>query len=257
MAKKNKNDLNLDQFDTGEVKERAGNKIVTALIALIIVFIWLAIFALLIKLDFGGFGSNVLRPILKNVPIVNQILPAATDDELVNENDYPYKNLSEAVARIKELELQLDSASGTSKANSDYIAELEAEVARLKVFEKNQADYEKRLKEFETNVVFNDKAPDISEYKAYYESISPDNAAKIYKQVVEQLQADQKTKDLADRYSKMDPASAAKVLEVMTGDVDLVSKILSTMKPAKSALILQNMTPEFSAKITKKMSIME
>jgi Uncharacterized conserved protein len=252
MAKKEK--IN---NENSEGKEKAGNKIVTALIALVIVFIWLAIFALLIKLDVGGFGSNVLRPILKNVPVVNQILPPATDAQLANENDYPYKNLGEAVARIKELELQLDSAKGTSKANSGYISDLEAEVSRLKVFEKNQTQFEKEKKDFETNVVFNDKAPSISEYKKYYESISPTNAAKIYKQVVEQLQVDQKVQDLADRYSKMDPASAAKILEVMTGDVDLVAKILDTMKPAKSALILQNMTAEFSAKITKKMSIME
>ncbi len=251
MAKKDNND-----FSEMETKEKAGSKIITFLIAMIIVFIWLAIFALLIKLDVGGFGSNVLRPILKDVPVINKVLPAATDEELVKENNYPYKNLAEAVARIKELELQLDSASGTSTANSDYIAELEAEVARLKVFEQNQEEFEKRQLEFETDVVFNDKAPELSEYQKYYEGINPDNAATIYKQVVEQLQYDKRTVELGERYSKMDPASAASILEVMTGDVDLVADILNSMKTAKSALILQEMSPEFSAKITKKMSIM-
>lgn len=250
MAKK-------DNFNQMETTEKAGSKIITFLIAMVIVFIWLAIFALLIKLDVGGFGSNVLRPILKDVPVVNKVLPAVTDEELIKENDYPYKNLAEAVARIKELELQLDSTSGTSSANAEYIKELEAEASRLKVFEENQLEFEKRLLDFETNVVFNDKAPDLSEYKAYYESINPDNAATIYKQVVEQMQYDQKTLELAERYSKMEPASAASILEVMTGDIDLVADILTSMKPAKSALILQEMSPEFSAKITKKMSITE
>lgn len=240
-----------------ETNEKTASKIITFLIAIVVVIIFLAFFALLIKLDIGGFGSNVLRPVLKDVPVVNKILPAATDKDLINENDYPYENIAEAVARIKELERQLASMKKTSSANGDYVSELEAEIARLKIFEENQKEFEDKKSEFETSIVFNDKAPDISEYKAYYESISPDNAATIYKQVVEQLQYDERAVELGERYAKMEPATAASILEVMTGDIDLVADILSSMKPAKSALILQEMSPEFGAKITKKMSIME
>ena len=28
------------------------------------------------KMDVGGFGSNVLTPILKDVPVINKILPS-------------------------------------------------------------------------------------------------------------------------------------------------------------------------------------
>ena len=39
-----------------------------------------------VKLDIGGFGSSVLRPILKDVPVVNTILPEPTEaDEYVGE----------------------------------------------------------------------------------------------------------------------------------------------------------------------------
>ena len=58
-------------------------------------------------MNVGGIGSS-LRPYLKNVPVVNKILPAATDEEIQEETGGKYKSLSEAVDRIKELEAQLD-----------------------------------------------------------------------------------------------------------------------------------------------------
>ncbi len=55
------------------------------LVTFIIVIVWIGILCLLIKLDIGGFGSNVLAPVLKDVPVLNKILPAesviSTDDE--------------------------------------------------------------------------------------------------------------------------------------------------------------------------------
>ena len=57
------------------VDEMEGNPFSVALVTMIIVVVWLAIIALLIKLDVGGFGTNVMTPLLKNVPVVNNILP--------------------------------------------------------------------------------------------------------------------------------------------------------------------------------------
>ena len=61
MAKKDKNKENKVSTD-----ESTGSKIVTMLIVLVIVVIWLAIFGVLIKLDVGNFGSEVLYPVLKD-----------------------------------------------------------------------------------------------------------------------------------------------------------------------------------------------
>ena len=57
MAKKNKTKEN----------ESGGSKLVNAVIVLVIILIWLAVFAFLIKLDVGGIGSNILYPVLKDV----------------------------------------------------------------------------------------------------------------------------------------------------------------------------------------------
>ena len=83
--------------------ESAGSKLVTALIALIIIIIWLVVFAFLIKLDVGGIGSNVLYPVLKDVPLVNKILPSVSEEQQAEEGNYKYTTLKSANARIEEL----------------------------------------------------------------------------------------------------------------------------------------------------------
>lgn len=252
MAKKKKETM------PGAEEEKRGSKVVTVIIALLIVFIWLAVFALLIKLDVGGFGSGILRPLLKDVPIVNLILPAGTDEELAEEENYEYTNLKDANEKIKELQLKLDANASEQYANSDYVADLKKEIERLQKFEDEQKEFRKRVKQFNREVVFGDKAPDITEYQKYYEGIDAQNAAQLYQMVIEQLQADQKVIDMADRYAKMDPASAAKVLELMTaGDLQLVCDILAQMKSNVSSQILAQMDTATAAKITKCMTLSE
>ena len=220
MAKKDKNKGNKVSTD-----ESTGSKIVTVLIVLVIVVIWLAIFGVLIKLDVGNFGSEVLYPVLKDVPVVNMILPE------------PAQNQSD---------------TSTSK---EY--DLQAEINRLKKFEQEQSAFAKRVQEFDKNVVYNDKAPDTEEFKKYYEEIEPDNAEKIYKEVCKDYEYSQEIKDQADAYGKMEPASAAAILSEMTNDLTLVAKILDSMQTSKSALILQNMKPTTAAQVTTKMTAMK
>ncbi len=248
MAKKDK---------AGDSERKEGSKVLTILISLLIVVIWIAIFSILIKLDIGGFGSGVLRPILKDVPLINRILPEVGDAQIAEENNYEYKNLEEAVARINELEQMIADMNQSGRDDSDQVAELQAEVERLKTFEDNQVAFEDRVKEFEKNVVFNDAAPDIEEYKKYYEQINPTNAENIYRQVIEQLQYSDAIKEKAEIYRNMDPDAAAEILATMTADVESVAEILLSMRPRESAAILAEMDNVVAAKITKKMLDMD
>lgn len=244
MAKKEK---------SAEKEKKEGNKVLTILIALLIAIIWFAIFGMLIKLDIGGFGSGVLRPILKDVPLINKILPDVSDGQLAEENDYEYNSLPEAVAKIKELEQQIADMEQNTTDNNANTADLQAEIDRLKVFEENQKAFEERQKEFDKNVVFADAAPDIEEYKKYYEQINPANAEEIYRQVVEQLQYSDAIQEKANIYKSMEPQAAAQILQTMTADVESVAQILLAMKPKESAAILAEMDNVVAAKITKKM----
>ena len=206
-----------------------------------IIVIWIAILAVLIHFDVGGFGSTVMQPILKDVPYVNKILPKTEEEETKTKEDskYPYKTVDEAVAYIKELEKELADAKESNSENDAYVADLEAQAAQWKEYKDNEQKF--------------DQAPDINEYKKYYESIDPQNAENLYKQVVEQQEKDDDMSDYVKAYSQMKPKQAAAIFDTMTDNLELVAKILSAMKADARGDILGNMNTDTAAKVTKLM----
>ena len=240
-------------LENTEEEEGSSSKLAVALVTLVIIIVWLAILALLIKWDVGGFGSTVMRPLLKDIPYVNRILPDSEDD-LSTEEDYPYKNMDEAVAYIKELEQELAQAQQGSSENSAYIADLEAQSQKLKEYEANEAAFEEEKEKFYNEVVFSDQAPDIEQYKEYYESIDPDNAELLYKQVVEQQQTDSKISDYVKGYSQMKPKEAEAIFDTMTDNLNLVAQILENMDAQSRADILGKMNSDTAAKVTEIMN---
>ena len=245
-AKKNGTELEEDE-------ESGGGKVAVVLVTLIIILIWLAIIAVLIRFDVGGFGSTVMQPILKDVPYLNRILPETEEEGQKEDSKYPYKTVDEAVAYIKELEKELAAAKESSSKDDAYVAELEAQVAQWKEYKENEAEFEEEKAKFYEEVVFSDQAPDINEYKTYYESIDPENAEILYKQVVEQQQEDEEIADYVKAYSQMKPKQAAAIFDTMTDDLKLVAKILSEMKADARGDILGNMNTDTAAKVTKLM----
>ncbi len=234
-----------------EEEETKGSKFVVFFFTVIIVAIWLGIIALLIKWDVGGFGSSVLSPILKDVPYINKILP---DTKVItSEPESEYTSLKQAVAKIKELEKQIEQSKTTSKEDQDTIKKLKEEIQRLSSYEQAAADLEKTKKEFYNEVVFSDQSPDIKEYQKYYESIEPAYAEELYKQVITKVEADAKTKEYASTYSAMKPKQAAGIMEQMTDNLQLVANILQNMTAAQRGSILGAMDSKVAASVTKLM----
>ena len=250
LAKKEaKNQLDGDYQE----EESTGSKIAVFLVTLIIIAIWVAILGVLIHFDVGGFGSTVMQPILKDVPYINKILPKTEEEENKDSDKYPYKNLDEAIAYIKELEKELADAKDSNSENDAYVADLESQAAQWQEYKANEAKYEEEKAKFYEEVVFSDQAPDINEYKKYYESIDPENAEALYRQVVEQQQEDEQIQDYVKAYSQMKPKQAAAIFDTMTDDLELVAKILSAMNADARGDILGNMNTDTAAKVTKLM----
>ena len=250
-AKKNGETLPEDEERLG-----IGGGIIMGFVVLLIVLIWLVIFAFLVKMDVGGFGSTVLFPVLKDVPYVNQILPGIEDylpEEVVDDEYAKYETVDQAIARIKELETEVEELKAAGSANSDYITELEAASAELAEYKAREAAFEETKEKFYEEVVFSDNAPDINEYKTYYESIEPENAAAIYKQVVSQIQTDKEIEDYVKTYTSMKAKNAAAIFDSMTDDYDLVCEILQAMDASARSDILSAMNKENAAILTKMM----
>ena len=222
------------------------------LLTLIIVFIWVAIICVVIKLDVGGFGSGVLAPVLKDVPVVNKILPDGTVTEVEDGGAYGgYKSIEEAVNQIQVLKAELESYKSSSTSDGAKIAELEAEIARLKTFEANQVEFQRIKTEFYEEVGYAENGPGEEAYQKYYEAMDPTTAEYLYKQVALQLEESKAIKEYAQTYSEMDAGDAAKIFEAMTEDLKLVATILSVMNAEARGDILAEMDPTIAAKLTK------
>lgn len=231
-------------------EDEEGGGIMAAFVVLFIVIIWLAILALLVKLDVGGFGSGVLYPILKDTPVLNKILPDNIDEEL---ESLEYNDMDEAIAEIERLReentMLRDKASGV--ADADEIATLKEEIRRLQTFENTQVEFQKLKTEFYEEVVFGENAPSVEEYKKYYTEIDPDNAEYIYRQVIQQLETEGELADFVKAYSEMKPKQAAGIFNLMVDNLDLVAKILNEMDPQPRAKILGAMDTEVASQLTK------
>lgn len=238
-----------------EPEQESGGRLLVVLVTILIVAIWIGILGLAIKLDVGGFGSTVLYPVLKDVPYVNRILPRAETEAEENAVDvqYPYTTLDEAVNRIKELEMELSNAQEAAKEDEATIQQLQAESERLKQFESQQAEFEEIKTKFYEEVVYTANAPDISEYKTFYESIDPANAAELYKQVVKEDAYSNEMKQYIATYSGMKAKEAAAIMQEMGNDMKLVAKILDGMDADSRGAILGAMEPDFAAQLTKLM----
>lgn len=254
MEKKEEKRLKKEMEAELDEEDVRGSKLTVFIVTLLIIIVWLAIFAFFIKSDVGGFGSTIFRPILKDIPVINQILPAGTASDYVEDPNYPYVAVEDAVDQIKALEIELQSAQTENAELSNTIADLTAEIEKLQTFEDNQVEFEKLKSEFYNEVVFTENAPDLNEYKTYYESIDPSNAELLYKQVVEQIEYSSEVTEYAKAYGEMKPAQAAAILETMTNDMELAASILENINAKARGEILGAMDPTIAAKLTKVMA---
>lgn len=203
---KQEEDLGLDE----------GNGLVTFGATVLIVFLWIAVICVIVKLDIGGFGSSVLTPILRDVPVVNKILPGVSLTETSNPESYGgYSSLQEAVDYIKQLELELEQVRSASNAKDADIEKLLAENERLSEFEQRQVEFQRIQQEFGEEVVYAENGPGAEAYQKWYETFNSATAEYLYKLVITQQQASQEIQDFALAYSEMKPKDAAEIFNTI------------------------------------------
>lgn len=259
-AKKRARELSQQESDIEDEQEGSGVPVV--LITFFIVLIWVAILAVLIKLDVGGFGSGVLRPLIEDVPVLNKVLPDtvateqpkapdASEDTSQSDGYGGYTELRDAVEQIRVLELELEQAQMANQSDAEELEELRAEVERLRSFEAQQIEFERIKNEFYNEVIYAERGPGPEAYQKYYEAIDPAAAEELYKQVVLQVEEDAAVQEYARAYSSMKPAQAAAIFEQMTDNLDLAAKILNSMSAEERGAILGAMDSATAARLTK------
>nr|WP_297704859.1 hypothetical protein [uncultured Butyrivibrio sp.] len=246
---------------TAEINGDNAGGFATIVITFLIILIWLAIMALLIKLDVGGFGSDVLAPVLKDVPYLNLILPdtARVKDEPVTDvssaesSETSVGSLEEANAYIRRLEQALQAEMEQNSSYASSIEKLQAEVSRLEPFEQQQKEFYEERAAFYASVVYGDYAPDASAYASYYAMIDPETAAKIYEDIIKGKADDEAIQAFALTYSEMKAKQSAAIFDEMVNEnqIQLVSRILAQMTNEKRGAILAAMEKTNAAKLTQ------
>lgn len=214
----------LKQDKTEEAEEEGSGTFASKLkytgVFLLVLAIWIAIFGILIKTDAGGFASNVLAPLIGTNQTLNKILPE--EDQKKSDAQLASEVQSEADAQA--------AAQAQAQAQAESAAAQQAsEQASI------QADAQAAA-QAQTDAAAQQAAADAQ--AAEQESIDAEKLA-----------------DYVSTYSKMDAKSAATILDNMvSGDIDLVTKILANMKPAVRGDILANMDVNSASKLTVKLS---
>ncbi len=234
------------------IKNEGGFVKVIVLIIVVLLILVVGVGAM-IKFDVFKLGTEVIGPSIKDVPVLNMILPEmpeeVTEEEAAN---YNFETIEEVVEVLKITENLLKESAQEAEKISEQLKQLTAEVERLKVFEGNQVQFEADQKAFDDLVASNSEA---IVFKDWFEKMNPENAAEIYAQVIEEVKYDEDLKGLVDIYQSMKPAQAASILEDMTvTQMALVSSIVKNLSADQSADVLGNMEPATAAKITTYLS---
>mgnify|MGYP000792468102 CR=1 FL=1 len=105
LAKKEaKKNGTADEFE----EESGGGKAAVVFVTLMIIVIWIAILAVLIHFDVGGFGSTVMQPILKDVPYVNKILPNIRQIEFHFHRNFPPVRVFDRQIEMKDTTFDIE-----------------------------------------------------------------------------------------------------------------------------------------------------
>lgn len=230
---------------------------------LIIAVVFIGSFYFIIQKNINGLAEKYENNI-RSIPVLRHALPEPEDPE-----DPEY--LTDREVRQKYQEYRLKYKELTDKLNNEeklisdlqkYKDEYDKMVAENDMIKKDLKDRQLKLdeqvKQYENDKKIIDEivaSNDKEGFKEFFEKIEKETARQIYTDIMQEQKIDEDTKKFAQIYENMDPSAAAKIFEQMNNSqMDLVVKILKSMKKETSAEILAAMDVKFASKVTDKLA---
>ena len=231
---------------------------------LLVTAIIFGVWAYFIKSNKFGLGEKY-RESLKNIPIINMVLPPnpdpeaaeyMSDDQLIQKyeeyrkkNKEYLKNIEEQKKTIDDLKKYKDSEQTMRSSNQTLRSFLEAEKKRI--------DSErKQLQSNKLKFAIDVKNADKKGFADYFEKMDKETAAQVYEKVLKENKVSADVTNYVKTFELMDPASASKVLESMgVSNLDLVANIIKLMKKQSAAEIMANMDPVFASNLSDRIAV--
>lgn len=246
---------------------KKGRGVLFTLLTFLTVIIILAavfggVFYFIIHNNVNGLADRY-RSSIQSIPLVKFALPKAADP-------LDPKNMTADEIKRKYVEFRSESAllnkqltdtntklSEAQKYKTDYDnLKLETDKQLQEVKDRQAALDQKdlELKDLKRALDELTAAGNKEAFKAYFESVDPENAKLIYAEVAKELQADANTKKFAQIYAAMDASAASQIFEQLgASQMDMIAQTLQAMSKENSSAILASMTPAFAAKLTEKL----
>lgn len=221
------------------------------LISFALAFLIIGVFIALVKLDVAGLGTRILGPSLKNVPVINMILPKMPEASEESTSNYNFASIDEAIERLKATEILLKEKEKEAEKLNETIKQNKTEIDRLKIFETSQLQFAKDKEEFDRLVA---EQADKEAYMKYVEETYPDAALKIYGELIKEKAINDEVEKIAKMFQEMKPKNAAAILEeTIAKDIDMAAEVLFKLDSAQSGAILAAMDPIIADKISRYM----
>jgi len=219
-------------------------------ISFLFIIVLVAVFIALLKFDVAGLGTQIIGPKIMNIPGASLILPEMpVEDKIIEgEDTLSYETMEQVVEILKVTENLLKEKEKDTEKLIEQIDQLQLENGRLKVFEANFMDFESDKESFDNLIVAETNS---EAFSTWYAKMNPDNAAKIYAEVIGDQAIDAELKDLVLTYAEMKPAAAAAVLSEMSGTrLEMVATIIKHLEADEAAKILGAMDSTLASRVT-------
>lgn len=195
--------------EISRIKTESGQSKMAPVLTFVFVVLFILILLALIKMDVGGFGSNVLGPIIGDIPYVNKILPESAQQEVLpgllpeETTEAPTTEAPTTEEATTEAKKEKKKKKKTTEAEEDA----SGSGSSASSSKKNQVD------------------PTIQMYVETYEAMEPATAASI----LEGMEGDF---DLVARILvNMDASKRAEILANMsTNNATKISKIMQSQR---------------------------
>lgn len=217
------------------------------LLPLLLFAIILGALVAILGFNAGNIREKYLRSTLEKIPVVKNILPKSEEGA----DEYAGLSQEALASQARALDAKNKSLEEDNKDLNEQIKNLNQEMTRLREIEANQNAFKQEKESFDKMIAENDPKA----YSTFYESIEPDTAKEIYKEITQSSQKDKAEKQYTQTFESMKKDAAAKVLEEMMGtDMDLVVQILNDISSEQRANILGAMDPANAASCARQMA---
>ncbi|MCL2620100.1 MAG: hypothetical protein FWD97_04105 [Defluviitaleaceae bacterium] len=242
-----------------EQKKAAGKKSKVWLIILLAFVVIVGGFTALVAFDVFGLRTNVVMPMLRNLPIVGPMFAEEYDLEtgLPVQTYDPSATVAILEAQIAVMEQQLADATANYEAIVDEMSVLETTInehelenERLREIEEHHMEILADRERFEREVA--EGNPEA--FNNFFATMHPELAEEIYTAAMNQRALDERWQNYLSSWGSASPINVARAIELMaTTDMPMIARVMVDLPVNQRVAIMNQLSTDTLAVLYRQM----